>query len=490
MAAFCPKCTKSSGPWSYHSPEGASTWKHHYPNCSGHKQSPVNIVPKETIYEAGLADLTINYATNVSAQLQNNGHSVQATFSTGKSNISGGGLPSRFRAAQMHFHWGSENSRGSEHQIAGRKYPMEVHIVHYNVEKYPNVSTAMTEADGLAVLGILVEVQARDNPVLDVIVERLAEIPYKYDHVGIHSLEPLLFIPHDFSQYYTYKGSLTTPDVLKACNVQPLNGRSVTRSFKRPPFVCGKTSNTTMACLGLADDKAVFYEATVNVCTLPAIVTLEVSQPDIGFNFAGSFYTDIKPPRKIGNLDYGFSLEMHSHVRETDLGTLHVSISQVHPLSTNHREDLVSADFKEDVCQLGRCIAPSCNKHWCDGTAIGFNNDTLYIGFSSTFRDLTAANPSVDVNFYRNESGTWHRTASETFANNEEKRVHLMGTFVDSHSSVRRRRMSVESSQWEFVTFKAKISKASNKVLYQLLMVPSAGLYYRVLKDEYTLGLY
>ena len=69
---------------------------------------------------------------------------------------------------------------------------------------------------------------------------------------------------------------------------------------ERPPFVCGKTSNTTMACLGLADDKAVFYEATVNVCTLPAIVTLEVSQPDIGFNFAGSFYTDIKPPRKIG----------------------------------------------------------------------------------------------------------------------------------------------------------------------------------------------
>lgn len=276
MAAFCPKCTKSSGPWSYHSPEGASTWKHQYPNCSGHKQSPVNIVPKETIYEAGLADLTINYATNVSAQLQNNGHSVQATFSTGKSNISGGGLPARFRAAQMHFHWGSENSRGSEHQIAGRKYPMEVHIVHYNVEKYPNVSTAMTEADGLAVLGILVEVQARDNPVLDVIVERLAEIPYKYDHVGIHSLEPLLFIPHDFSQYYTYKGSLTTPGCFESVQwfvfnhtfrvssaqldkfrdlfdgykqdtkklhlsdnfrpVQPLNGRSVTRSFSEYDF--------------------------------------------------------------------------------------------------------------------------------------------------------------------------------------------------------------------------------------------------------------
>lgn len=116
----------------------------------------------------------------------------------------------------------------------------------------------------------------------------------------------------------------------------------------------------------------------------------------------------------------------------------------------------------------GRCIAHSCNKHWCDGTAIGFYNDTLYVGFSSTFRDLTAANPSVDVNFYRNQSGTWHRTASETFADNDEKRVHLMGTFVDSETSARHRRMAVEKSQWEFVTFKAQIRKTPDKVFYQV----------------------
>ena len=121
--------------------------------------------------------------------------------------------------------------------------------------------------------------------------------------------------------------------------------------------------------------------------------------------------------------------------------------------------------------QTGKCIARSCNRHWCDGTAIGFYNDTLYVGFSSTFQDLTAASPSVDVNFYRNQSGTWHKTATETFANNEEKRVHLMGTFVGSKSSVRHRRMAVESSQWEYVTFKAKISKTSDKIFYQVHVI-------------------
>jgi len=37
------------------------------------------------------------------------------------------------------------------------------------------------------------------------------------------------------------------------------------------------------------------------MCTLPAIVTLQVSQPDTDFLFAGTYYADINPPQKIGN---------------------------------------------------------------------------------------------------------------------------------------------------------------------------------------------
>lgn len=273
MIAFFPKCTESLGTWSYHGPEGPDTWKHHYADCAGHKQSPVNVVPKESFFDAGLADLAINYEAKVSARLQNNGHSVQATFLTGKSNISGGGLPSRFRAAQMHFHWGSENSQGSEHQVDGRRYPMEIHIVHYNAEKYPSASMAMKKADGLAVLGILVELQDRDNPVLDVIGNRLETIRYKGDNVTLDSLKPYSFLPQDITQFYTYKGSLTTPGCYESVQwfvfnhtfriseaqlekfrvpldgkrqdtkkmplsdnfrpVQPLNGRTVTRSFSK-----------------------------------------------------------------------------------------------------------------------------------------------------------------------------------------------------------------------------------------------------------------
>lgn len=104
-------------------------------------------------------------------------------------------------------------------------------------------------------------------------------------------------------------------------------------------------------------------------------------------------------------------------------------------------------------------------------------NDTLYVGFSSTFRDLSAANPSVDVNFYHNESETWHKTASETFKNNEEKVVKLTGLLVHDGSSARHQREAAGSSQWEKVKFKAKISKTADKVLYQVSVFISVSHY-------------
>lgn len=41
--------------------------------------------------------------------------------------VRGAGLPGRFKAEKMEFHWGQSNgSAGSEHRISGRKFPVEV----------------------------------------------------------------------------------------------------------------------------------------------------------------------------------------------------------------------------------------------------------------------------------------------------------------------------------------------------------------------------
>ena len=70
-----------------------------------------------------------------------------------------GRLPSgeTFEFLQLHWHWGSVDSQGSEHTINGKKYPMEVHLVHWN-KKYSTVTEALKYSDGLAVLGFMYEV--------------------------------------------------------------------------------------------------------------------------------------------------------------------------------------------------------------------------------------------------------------------------------------------------------------------------------------------
>jgi len=41
--------------------------------------------------------------------------------------VRGAGLPGRFKAEKVEFHWGQSNgSDGSEHSINGRRFPVEV----------------------------------------------------------------------------------------------------------------------------------------------------------------------------------------------------------------------------------------------------------------------------------------------------------------------------------------------------------------------------
>ena len=62
------------------------------------------------------------------------------------------------QAIQFHFHWARDMAMGgSEHTIDGNFYYGELHIVHVNTAS-PDVGTALSMGDGLAVLGFFVDV--------------------------------------------------------------------------------------------------------------------------------------------------------------------------------------------------------------------------------------------------------------------------------------------------------------------------------------------
>jgi len=71
--------------------------------------------------------------------------------------ISGANLKGTYIAEDLHFHWGSRGTEGSEHRIDGRRFDIEMHIVHRH-ERYFDLAEAAEHSDGVAVLGVMIEI--------------------------------------------------------------------------------------------------------------------------------------------------------------------------------------------------------------------------------------------------------------------------------------------------------------------------------------------
>ncbi|XP_076333299.1 carbonic anhydrase 2-like isoform X2 [Tachypleus tridentatus] len=144
--------------WSYEGDDGPKNWPQ---TCKGKQQSPINIDDSEVKINKNLRDIKfVNYDKALNnPTLVNNGHSVKLDIEDDSNvpNIQAGGLKSEYMFQQLHFHWGSEDSKGSEHTLNNKVYPMEMHLVHYN-SNYEKDEVYKHE-DGLAVLAVFIEVR-------------------------------------------------------------------------------------------------------------------------------------------------------------------------------------------------------------------------------------------------------------------------------------------------------------------------------------------
>ncbi|CAL8290560.1 unnamed protein product [Merluccius merluccius] len=199
--------------WTYTGLVGQSQWSEYFPECGGSSQSPVDVVTSQTKHDPTLTLLTpLGYSQhgNQPFTLYNNGHTVVIDLPDW---MGLRGLPWLFTAAQMHLHWGSGGlgHGGSEHTVNGQSTDAELHLVHYNSELYPNISTAMTQDNGLAVLGILIETGQENNQAFDNILNYLGRVRHADQKVFIPAFDVEGLLPGNLGRYYRYKGSLTTP---------------------------------------------------------------------------------------------------------------------------------------------------------------------------------------------------------------------------------------------------------------------------------------
>ncbi|XP_064323819.1 carbonic anhydrase 4 isoform X2 [Phalacrocorax carbo] len=130
--------------------------------CKGNKQSPINIVTKNVVYEKDLKPLNFEgYDVKGSSKwnIENNGHTVKVTLST-TPKIGGGGLGRKYKAIEFHLHWGVQGVQqylpGSEHSIDGEKQAMELHIVHIR-DDVSDIKEAKKNPAGVAVLAFFIK---------------------------------------------------------------------------------------------------------------------------------------------------------------------------------------------------------------------------------------------------------------------------------------------------------------------------------------------
>ena len=242
------KAHMTSATWDYSLLHGPHRWSEHW-KCGNH-QSPIDIITKEAKYDKTLASKSIVFGNKqVPLTLQNTGATVQISPQeiTPKLYVSGGPLQDHYEFAQFHFHWGKTNCCGAEHTVDGHQYSAELHLVHWNSNKYRSFQDSLEHQDGLCVLGVFLELEKQlGHNSLEILTRQFKNIEYKGQTAEVeNAYDPYSLMPRNTNDYWTYPGSLTTP---------PLSESVVWIVFREPIPV----SQTQMK--HFRDLKAVFLE--------------------------------------------------------------------------------------------------------------------------------------------------------------------------------------------------------------------------------------
>ncbi|XP_041810678.1 receptor-type tyrosine-protein phosphatase gamma [Chelmon rostratus] len=205
--------------WAYSGTHGPDEgWASAYPECRERNQSPINIVDQDTKVSTEYQELTLEGFDTESSNktsMKNTGKTV-AIMLKDDYFVRGAGLPGRFKAEKVEFHWGPSNgSEGSEHSINGWRYPVEMQIYMYNSDDFDSLGAALREKRIIAAMAVFFQVGGKDNPAVDPIIHGLKGVVH---HEKETVLEPFVLkdlLPSSLGSYYRYTGSLTTPPCSK-----------------------------------------------------------------------------------------------------------------------------------------------------------------------------------------------------------------------------------------------------------------------------------
>jgi carbonic anhydrase len=177
--------------------------RNQFPNFGGiNGQTPIDIPSQTKKFESKDPEIKYeSFSLNENNIINRHGEYLKINVS-GENYITIRGK--RYDLVQFHFH------RDSEHAIRGKKSAMELHFV--------NVAQ-----DGkIAVLGIMLQETRRENEKLEILFKNAPVNPDQYVSIP-DKLNPADLLPKTSGKYYSYSGSLTTPNLDNTPNLAGLN---------------------------------------------------------------------------------------------------------------------------------------------------------------------------------------------------------------------------------------------------------------------------
>jgi len=190
LAAIAPSSAAADKNWSYTGPNGPTKWAKldkAFAACGGGTlQSPIDI-PDAHARKGDLPPLLFSYKPSP-LRIIDDGHTIQVNYPPGSwVSIEG----KRYELVEFKFH------KPSEFKINGKGQEMDVQLVH-------------KDKDGkLAVIAVLLD-QGSENALIKTLWSNLPQAKDKETDVPSVQINAFGLLPQN-KDYYTFKGSLTTP---------------------------------------------------------------------------------------------------------------------------------------------------------------------------------------------------------------------------------------------------------------------------------------
>jgi len=163
----------SKSNWSYSNQSAA--WLSDYPDCGKENQSPIDLHTVDVSlkdHKSPISFSSYDLVNRDTCVVVNNGNTAIIQMKTNDDTshpiLSGGPFNStEYSFTHAVFHWGADNTLGSEHTIRGTTYPMEMQLIH---------QTSSEEENKLAIASFLFEISEEENPFLASFITAVGEI--------------------------------------------------------------------------------------------------------------------------------------------------------------------------------------------------------------------------------------------------------------------------------------------------------------------------